>query len=103
MTDFAQLTDMIDIKMTGMLNMIDKWIPTHSIIKNTLLRDIYQIKQEINVFKEKETSKHTKQFPIYPKPKCRNGNTCWYLQQGRCWFGHEQIIRQKGSLIERLK
>ena len=95
--DLAQLTDMIDIKMTGILNMVEKWMPVHNTIKKTLLQDIQHVKQEINSFKVRETSK--KQHPTQSNITCRNGNNCWYLQQGRCWFKYEKKTISKRNTI----
>ena len=90
-TDIIQLTDMVSIKMTGMFDLIEKWIPNHYIIKNALIKDIHHIQQEIIAFNEQEMTQTTIQHPNKVKMKCRNGDACWYLKQGRCWFHHESI------------
>ena len=97
--DVAQLTDMIDIKMTGIFNMVNKWMPINTTIKNTLLKDIQHIKQEINNFNTREKSTPEKQCPTQSTIACRNGNSCWYLQQGRCWFKHQKITMEERNTI----
>lgn len=81
-----------------MFDLIEKWIPNHYIIKNALIKDIHHIQQKIIAFKEQET-KQTSQQANNRKPKCSNGNACWYLKQGRCWFFHEQIPDQDCNMI----
>ena len=83
--EIQQLTDMINTKMVGMFDLIEKWIPPNSIIKNTILKDIGQ---EIGHFNQHQTLKSSARHQIKLKPKCRNGSSCWFLKQGKCWFAH---------------
>ena len=95
-SDFVALTDMINAKMLGMFDLIDKWIPQNNTIKKTLLQDIHFIGQEIKLFHTNESHMKEKQRPdgcsVQHKKsnKCRNGKNCWYFKRGRCWFFHEQ-------------
>ena len=86
-TDVLQLTDIINTKVIGMSSLIDRWLPHDNTIKNTLLQDIQFITNQISVFNNK-TQKPTSPTTINHK-KCRNGSSCWYFQQGRCWFNHD--------------
>ena len=95
--EIEQLTDMINIKMIGMFNLIDKWIPPNNTIKNTILNDIHHIKQEISNFNQQQALKKSNTFPIKLKPKCRNGSSCWYFKQGSCWFAHPTISNEQSN------
>ena len=93
-SDFVALTDMINAKMLGMFDLIDKWIPQQNTIKKTLLHDINFIEKEIQAFhtigKHAKKSSHLPPSPHKKHTKCRNGKNCWYLKQGRCWFLHTE-------------
>ena len=82
-----------------MFDLIEKWIPNHYIIKNALIKDIHHIQQEIIAFNEQEMTQTTLQQPNNVKMKCRNGDACWYLKQGRCWFHHESISTKNCNTI----
>ena len=93
-SDFVALTDMINAKMLGMFDLIDKWIPQHNTIKKTLLQDINYIGNEIKLFHTNGNRMNHQQRSngCFSSPKkntkCRNGKKCWYFKQGRCWFYH---------------
>ena len=105
-SDFVALTDMINAKMLGMFDLIDKWIPQHSTIKKTLLQDINFIGQEIKLFHTKDNRIKDKKLPNGSfqshknTTKCRNGRKCWYLKQGRCWFSHDH---ETSNMKDKLK
>ena len=82
--DILQITDMVNIKLRGMFELINNWGPANNTIKSTLLKDIQHIQNELTTLNinERTTSRSM-------KPKCRNGDSCWYLKQGRCWFAHD--------------
>ena len=88
-SDFIALTDMINAKMLGMFDLIDKWIPQHNTIKKALLQDIQLIGQEIRLYHTSTTQLSKKKMT-----KCRNGKNCWYLKQGRCWFYHDCNMKE---------
>ena len=87
-SEFILLTDMINAKMLGMFEIIDKWIPHQNTIKKMLLNDINFIEKEIHLFHNKQHSNVHIQHNNRKKVKCRNGNNCPYFQRGRCWFNH---------------
>ena len=89
-SDFILLTDMINAKMLGIYDLIDKWMPQQHTIKKMVLHDINFIEKEISLFQNKQhhTPAGSNRCNNNRKTKCRNGNNCWYLKQGRCWFYH---------------
>ena len=105
-SDFVALTDMINAKMLGMFDLIDKWIPQNNTIKKTLLQDINFIGQEIKLFHTKDNNIKDKKLSNgcllshKNKNKCRNGKNCWYLKQGRCWFFHDH---ETSNMKDKLK
>ena len=84
-TDILQITDMVNTKLAGMFELINHWGPANTTIKSTLLKDIQHIQHELTTLNTKERKKNSGNM----KPKCRNGDSCWYLKQGRCWFAHD--------------
>lgn len=65
-----------------MFELICKWVPKNTTIKSTLLNDIKQIQHEIMTLNCKEQTKQSTR-------RCKNGDSCWYLRNGRCWFEHD--------------
>ena len=98
-TDILQITDMVNTKLGGMFELIKQWGPTNNTIKSTLLKDIQHIQHELTILNinEKERTKNTRNM----EQKCRNGDSCWYLKQGRCWFVHDSNGRNCNAIAHK--
>ena len=69
------LINIIDIKLSGMEQLINKWMINNQLIKSSLLSDIQAIKININKYHNKYVNcnywiKHG---------ECKYGLNCWYL------------------------
>ena len=69
------LIDIIDIKLSGMEQLIHKWMINNHLIKFALLDDIKLIKNNINKYHNKYVN--CKYWMKYGD--CKYGSNCWYL------------------------
>ena len=69
------LIDIIDVKISGMEYLIEKWVNNNHLIKASLLDDIKSIKININKYHNRYVN-----CKYWMKDgKCRYGSNCWYL------------------------
>ena len=69
------LIDIIDVKLSGMEKLINKWMINNQLIKSSLLEDIHSIKMNINKYHNKYIiCKNWKKYG-----NCKYDAHCWYF------------------------
>ena len=86
---------MVNTKLSGMFELIHHWGPANHTIKSTILKDIQHIQHEMTLLNTKEKTRNFRNI----KQRCRNGNSCWYLKQGKCWFAHDETDENCNTIL----